>query len=143
MADKTGFNEKFYNKDYTVKVPGLTLAMAKKIGDEIGVDWELVDLAEWLQGIKEELEHTGVLGGDATAVIPNGDLISSGRIAYEHILEVPDYYSRLEQLETDGEAEYSNEEEVKAWVKENRAKYQEKWDQAEEESKSLEIPIVS
>ena len=40
MADKTGFNEKFYNKDYTVKVPGLTLAMAKKIGDEIGVDWE-------------------------------------------------------------------------------------------------------
>lgn len=130
MADKTGWNDKFYNKDYTKKIPGLTLAHAKKVGDEIGVDWDLVDLGEWIQGMKEELEHTGVLGGQKTAVIPEGDLISSGRIAYEHLLEVPDYYSRLEQMEHDGEDEYPNEEAVRAWVKENRKKYQSKWDEA-------------
>lgn len=130
MADQTGWNDKFYNKDYTIKVPGLTLARAKEIGDEIGVDWDLVDLGEWIQGLKEELEHVGVLGGEKTAVIPAGDLVSSGRIAYEHILEVPDYYSRLEKMEHEGEEEYPDEDAVRAWIIENREKYQAKWDEA-------------
>lgn len=140
MADNTGWNEKFYNKDYTQKVPGLSTALAKKIGDKIGVDWELVDLAEWIQGIKEELEHTGVLGGEKTAVIPKGDLVSSAKIAYEHLLEVPDYYSRLEKLEHDGEDEYPNEEAVKAWIKSNREKYQAQWDEACAGAEDAEIP---
>lgn len=124
------WNEKFYNKDYTAKVPGLTLKRAKEIGDEIGVDWELVDLGEWIQGIKEETEHTGVLGGNATAVIEKGDLVASGRIAYEHILEVPDYYSRLEKMEHEGEDDHPDEDAAKAWVAKNRQKYQELWDSA-------------
>jgi hypothetical protein len=131
MADDLqSWNEKFYNKDYTVKVPGLTLKRAKEIGDQIGVDWELVDLGEWIQGIKEETEHTGVLGGDATAVIEKGDLVASGRIAYEHILEVPDYYSRLEKMEHEGEDDHPDEAAAKAWVAKNRAKNQELWDSA-------------
>lgn len=130
MADDlVMWNDKFYNKDYTAKVPGLTLKKAKEIGDEIGVDWELVDLGEWIQGIKEETEHTGVLGGDATAVIEKGDLVASGRIAYEHILEVPDYYSRLEKMEHEGEDDHPDEDAAKAWVKANRAKYQTLWDE--------------
>ena len=126
--DLVMWNDKFWNKDYTAKVPGLTLKRAKEIGDEIGVDWELVDLGEWIQGVKEETEHTGVLGGDATAVIEKGDLVASGRIAYEHILEVPDYYSRLEKMEHEGEDDHPDEEAAKAWVKKNREKYQELWD---------------
>jgi hypothetical protein len=140
MADRTGWNEKFYGKDYSKKVPGLTLAMAKKIGDEIGVDWEFVDLGEWIQGIKEELEHTGVLGGSKTAVIPEGDLISSARIAYEHLLEVPDYYSRLEQMEHDGEDEYPDEDAVKAWIAENRTKYSAQWNEAESGAIDVQLP---
>ena len=46
--DLVMWNDKFYNKDYTQKVPGLTLKRAKEIGDEIGVDWDLVDLGEWI-----------------------------------------------------------------------------------------------
>lgn len=126
--DLVMWNDKFWNKDYTVKVPGLTLALAKKIGDEIGVDWDVVDLGEWIQGIKEETEHTGVIGGEKTAVIEKGDLVASGRIAYEHILEVPDYYSRLEKMEHEGEEDHPDEEAAKTWVKDNRAKYQELWD---------------
>lgn len=128
--DLVMWNDKFYNKDYTAKVPGLTLKRAKEIGDQIGVDWELVDLGEWIQGIKEETEHTGVLGGDATAVIEKGDLVASGRIAYEHILEVPDYYSRLEKMEHEGEDDHPDESAAKSWVAKNRKKYQELWDSA-------------
>lgn len=126
--DLTMWNDKFYNKDYTKKHPELTLKRAKELGDEIGVDWELVDLGEWMQGLAEELEHVGVLGGEKTAVIPAGDLVSSGRIAYEHLLEVPTYYSRLEKMEHEGEDDHPDEEAAKAWVKKNREKYQELWD---------------
>jgi len=128
--DLVMWNDKFYAKDYTQKVPGLTLKRAKEIGDEIGVDWDLVDLGEWIQGVKEETEHTGVLGGDATAVIEKGDLVASGRIAYEHILEVPDYYSRLEKMEHEGEDDHPDEDAAKAWVKKNREKNQALWDSA-------------
>jgi hypothetical protein len=128
--DLAMWNDKFYNKDYTKKHPELTLKRAKEIGDEIGVDWDLVDLGEWMQGLAEELEHVGVLGGEKTAVIPAGDLVSSGRIAYEHILEVPDYYSRLEKMEHEGEDDHPDEEAAKAWVKKNREKYQELWESA-------------
>ncbi len=128
--DLVMWNDKFYNKDYTLKVPGLTLKRAKEIGDEIGVDWELVDLGEWIQGIKEETEHVGVLGKEKTAVIAEGDLVASGRIAYEHILEVPDYYSRLEKMEHEGEDDHPDEDAAKTWVRENREKYQELWDSA-------------
>ncbi len=126
--DLVMWNEKFYSKDYTAKVPGLTLKRAKEIGDEIGVDWDLVDLGEWIQGVKEETEHTGVLGGDVTAVIEKGDLVASGRIAYEHILEVPDYYSRLEKMEHEGEDDHPYENAAKDWVKQNREKNQALWD---------------
>ncbi len=128
--DLVMWNDKFYNKDYTKKVPGLTLKRAKEIGDEIGVDWDLVDLGEFIQGVKEECEHTGVLGGAKTAVIEKGDLVASGRIAYEHLLEVPSYYSRLEKMEHEGEDDHPDEAAAKEWVKKNREKYQELWDSA-------------
>lgn len=140
MVDTTELNLEFYNTDYSEKVPGLNMGLAKKIGDKIGVDWDLVDLAEWTQGIKEELEHMGVLGGEKTAVIPKGDLVTSSRIAYEHLLEVPDYYSRLEQLEKDGEAQYPDKEAIKTWVKENRKKYQGKWEEACAAAEDAVIP---
>ncbi len=140
MADQKDWNDHFYNKDYTKKYPQMTLAMAKKIGDEIGVDWDIVDLGEFLQGACEEFEHMGILGGPKTRVIHEGDAMSAARIAYEHILEVPDYYTRLEILEHEGEDAHPDEDAVKAWVKNNRAKYQVKWDQAAAEAENLEIP---
>jgi hypothetical protein len=137
--DLTKWNDKFYNKDYTKKIPGLTLAAAKKIGDKIGVDWNIIDLGEWIQGIKEEVEHTGVLGGEKTAVIFKGDLVSSARIALEHLLEVPNYYSRLEKMEHEGEEDFPNQDSVTSYIAANRIKYQDKWDSASEESKGLNI----
>jgi len=113
----------FYAHDYTKKWPGLTLQKAKQIGDEIGVDWSLVDLGEFIQGIKEEQEHSGILGGDATKVIEKYDYKASGMIAYEHLLERPDYYTKLEELEDEGEELYPDDASKKDWVSKNNEKF--------------------
>lgn len=117
----------FYRHDYSTKWPGLTLKRAKEIGEEIGVDWELVDLGEFLQGIKEEQEHSGILGGKATKVIDLHDYIGSGKIAYEHLLEVPNYYTMLEELEKKGEEQFPDEDAKKAWVKSMRDMHHSDW----------------
>jgi len=118
----------FYNYDYSKKWPGLTLAKAKQIGDDIGVDWDLVDLGEFLQGIKEEQEHSGILGGENTKVIEKLDYHASGRIAYEHLLEVPNYYTLLEELEDNGDRLFPDVEAKKAWVKLQREKHSTLWE---------------
>jgi hypothetical protein len=117
----------FYGHDYSKKWPNLTLKKAKEVGDEIGVDWDRVDLGEFLQGIKEEQEHSGILGGDASKVIDLHDYIGSGKIAYEHLLEVPNYYTMLEELEDKGDELFPDEEAKKAWVRQMRAKHQHDW----------------
>ncbi len=118
----------FYNHDYTAKWPGLTLAAAKKIGDDIGVDWEIVDLGEFIQGIKEEMEH-GSMYGDATKVHED-DYHTSGRIAYAHLIEVPNYYTMLEELEDKGDELFPDDAAKKAWVSETRKAHQGLWDSA-------------
>jgi|GEM_PF-6466077 hypothetical protein len=118
----------FYNHDYTKKWPGLTLKRAKQVGDEIGVDWDRVDLGEFLQGIKEEQEHSGILGGHKTKVIELHDYIGSGKIAYEHLLEVPNYYTMLEELEDKGDELFPSDDAKIEWVNHMRDKHKELWD---------------
>jgi hypothetical protein len=120
----------FYNHDYTKKWPGLTLQRAKQVGDEIGVDWTRVDLGEFLQGIKEEQEHSGILGGHKTKVIDLHDYIASGKIAYEHLLEVPNYYTMLEELEDKGDELFPSDEAKKAWVTNMRNQHSTFWESA-------------
>lgn len=117
----------FYQHNYTKKWPNLDLKLAKKIGDEIGVDWNRVDLGEFIQGVKEEQEHSGILGGQASKVIEKFDYHSSGKIAYEHLLEVPNYYTLLEELEDEGDKKFPDEEAKKAWVAKKRLKFQKEW----------------
>lgn len=121
--------DRFYTKDYSKKNPGLTLKRAKEIGDEIGVDWDIVDLGQFAQGIKEEMEH-GTEYGTATKV-HDDDYVTSGRIAYAHLIERVDYYTALEILEQEGEKKYGESQEaMKQWVADQRAKHQAAWDEA-------------
>lgn len=72
---------------------------AKKIGQEIGIDFSQVDLEQFRMGLGVELEH-GSLWGDETNVT-NDDPHFTGRIAWAHLKEIPDYYTRLEKMEAD------------------------------------------
>jgi len=70
--------------------------LARSVGDVIDIDWDKVDLDEFHKGMKVELEHGSKLG-EKTDVTKN-DLAVTGRITLAHLLEVPDYYTRLKQV---------------------------------------------
>ena len=78
-----------------------TTEEAKKIGDEIGIDWNKVDLEQFQQGLHVELEHGLV---DAETNVTNDDLAMTGKIAWAHLNEFADYYTRLKKMEDEAEA---------------------------------------
>ena len=127
-ATQQALTDQFYTKDYTKQWPGLTLKHAKQIGDQIGVDWTIVDLGQLIQGIKEEMEHGSMYG--SIAKVHDDDYVISARIVYAHLLERPDYYTALEIMEQEGDAKFSDDETAKkAWVADQRAKHQSAWSQ--------------
>jgi hypothetical protein len=74
---------------------------AKKIGGQIGIDWAVVNLEQFRRGLEVEQEH-GSLWGEATNVTKD-DPQFTGRIAWAHLKEIPDYYTRLDKMESDAE----------------------------------------
>lgn len=73
---------------------------AKEIGDELGIDWNEVSLDEFTNGINVEFEH-GTRFPETN--VTNNDKLLTGKIAWAHLKEFPDYYTRLEKLEKEAE----------------------------------------
>ena len=74
---------------------------AKQIGDDLGIDWNEVNLEEFTQGLNVELEH-GTRYPETN--VTNNDRAMTGKIAWAHLKEFPDYYTRLEKMEKEAEA---------------------------------------
>ena len=74
-----------------------TLEEAKVIGDKIGVDWAVTSLEEFRLGLSVELEHGTQ---DPKTNVTNDDAELTGKIAWAHLNEIPDYYTRLLEMET-------------------------------------------
>jgi len=74
---------------------------AKKIGESIGIDWTKIDLEQFRMGLAVELEHGA---HDAQTNVTNDDEIMTGKIAWAHLKEIPDYYTRLSQMEKEAES---------------------------------------
>ena len=69
---------------------------AKEIGEELGIDWNKVDIDEFTKGVNVEFEH----GSEFPETnVTNNDKNITGKIAWAHLNEFPDYYTRLEKLE--------------------------------------------
>ena len=78
-----------------------TAEEAKKIGDELGIDWIKFDVGQFRMGMDVELEHgTRSLKTNVT----NDDPLTTGKIALAHLNEFPDYYTRLDKMEKESEA---------------------------------------
>jgi len=69
---------------------------AKEIGDDLGIDWNEVKLDEFTKGVNVEFEH-GTRFPETN--VTNNDENMTGKIAWAHLKEFPDYYTRLEKLE--------------------------------------------
>jgi len=74
---------------------------AKQIGEDLGIDWNEVNLKEFTMGLNVELEH-GTRYPETN--VTNNDKGLTGKIAWAHLKEFPDYYTRLEKMEKEAEA---------------------------------------
>ena len=72
---------------------------AEEICKQIGIDLTKFDIEQFRMGLGVELEH-GSLWGDETNVT-NDDPLVTGRIVWAHLKEIPDYYTRLQKMETE------------------------------------------
>jgi len=80
--------------------PTFSSEEAKKIGDEIGVDWDKIDQEEFRMGLEVEMEHGKV---DPETNVTDDDPAKTGKIALIHLKELSDYYTRLSKMEKEGE----------------------------------------
>ena len=64
---------------------------ARKVGTTLGIDWTKVDLQQFRRGLEVELEHGA---RDPQTNVTNDELTLTGKIAWAHLKEFPDYYSR-------------------------------------------------
>ncbi len=77
---------------------------AQSIGDALGIDWSEVDLDQFRQGLAVEMEHGS---DDLSTNVTHGDPLMTGKIAWAHLNEYPDYYTRLATLEAEAEEYWS------------------------------------
>jgi hypothetical protein len=80
----------------------ITAEEARSTGMRLGLDWTKVNLEQFRRGLEVELEHGA---RDSETNVTNDDLILTGKIAWAHLKEIRDYYTRLDKLEAEAEAE--------------------------------------
>lgn len=78
------------------KTKEFTTEEAKQIGEKIGIDFNKFDLEQFRMGLAVELEHGS---HDPETNITGDDFNMTGKIAWAHLKEIPDYYTRLDKME--------------------------------------------
>lgn len=78
---------------------------AKRIGTTLGIDWARVDLEQFRRGLEVEFEHGA---HDPETNVTNDDVVLTGKIAWAHLKEFPDYYTRLGRLEAEADAYWAS-----------------------------------
>jgi DNA-directed RNA polymerase alpha subunit len=82
-----------------------TYDQAKKLGEELGIDWSKFDVEQFRMGLDVELEHGTV---DPQTNVTNNDPSTTAKIALAHLKEFPDYYTRLKAMEVEAERYWEN-----------------------------------
>lgn len=78
----------------------VSLDGARVIGNQLGIDWSLINIDQFRRGLEVEFEHGS---HDSETNVTNDDPILTGKIAWAHLKEIPDYYTRLDQMEAEAE----------------------------------------
>lgn len=75
-----------------------TVDEARRIGDLLGINWAEFDVTEFQKGLEVELEHGA---HDPVTNVTNDDPLVTGKIAWAHLKELRDYYTRLDRMEAE------------------------------------------
>lgn len=87
-----------------------SLDEAKDIGNALGIRWKRFDVEQFRMGLNIELEHGR---RDPATDVTHDDPMVTGKIAWAHLKEIPDYYTRLAVMEDESSGrEVPNEEKV-------------------------------
>ncbi len=78
--------------------PSFSTDQARAIGARIGIDWRTAsfDVEQFRMGLDVELEHGR---RDPATNVSDDDEEATGKIAWAHLNEFPDYYTRLAAME--------------------------------------------
>lgn len=81
---------------------GFSVDVAREIGTRIGIAWESspFGVEEFRDGMNVELEHGR---RDPETDVTGSDPVLTGKIAWAHLREMPDYYTRLRKMESEAE----------------------------------------
>ena len=77
---------------------GFTEQEAAEVAARLGIDFAEVsfDVDQFRRGMDVELEHGD---RDPDTNVTGDDELATGKIAWAHLKELPDYYDRLEEME--------------------------------------------
>ena len=78
------------------KKKSFTREQAQEIGEKLGINWSKFDIEQFRMGLVVELEHGTT---DLHTNVTEDDALITGKIALAHLMEFPDYYTRLEKME--------------------------------------------
>ena len=76
---------------------------AHAVGMQLGLDWAQIDLEQFRRGLEIELEHGAI---DPETNVTGDNLVVTGKIAWAHLKEIRDYYTRLDQLEAEAKEQF-------------------------------------
>ena len=71
------------------------------LGTQLKLDWSQIDLEQFRRGLEVELEHGAI---DPETDVTGDDMVLTGKIAWAHLKEIRDYYTRLDRMEAQAEA---------------------------------------
>ena len=74
---------------------------AERLGTTLGMDLTKIPVEQFRRGLEVELEHGA---HDPDTNVTDDDMTVTGKIAWAHLKEFPDYYTRLDKLEAEADA---------------------------------------
>lgn len=74
---------------------------ARSVGALLKIDWSQIDQEQFRRGLEVELEHGA---SDPQTDVTGDDLLLTGKIAWAHLKEIRDYYTRLDKMESEAES---------------------------------------
>jgi len=82
-----------------------SIAAAKQIGIALGIDWRTIGVEQFQVGLEAELEHGA---SDPQTDLTGDDALITGKIAFTHLSESPDFYISLLAMEKETDEYWAN-----------------------------------
>jgi hypothetical protein len=82
----------------------ITTEEAKLTGKRLKIKWDKFNVDQFKIGMEVELEHGTIR---KRTNVSNDYLLTTGKITLAHLIEIPDYYTRLLKMEKEGKKQTS------------------------------------